>query len=467
MGTANPSADALWALQTFGHAELPDLRLNGRLVELAACWAAKPGSSIPQACGSWARTKAAYRFLENPRVSWKVLALAAARATARQCAGRPAILVLQDTTTISLPGLKACVGLGPIGEADGVQGLFLHHAVALQTNGQPIGLLHSEIWARDPACHGQAAQRKARPFEEKESARWVRGIRGARARVAEQWPAAARPRLIHVMDREGDIHEVMAEVQAGGDGAVIRCAHNRSVQAPERYAHEAVRAAPLLGRVKLEVPRQRGQPKREAQVEIRARPVTLDPDPEKYPQRRPLNLMLIEVWEPVPPPGVEPLHWYLWTTEAVTSLADALSVMAFYALRWRIEDIHLVLKEGCRAEKLQLETAERLANALLLYDTIAIRMVALREAARQSPEAPCTVVLQESEWRTLWTRQHGKAPRPEEAPPSVREAVVWIGRLGGHLGRQRDGLPGVRTLWRGWRDLMLLARFYEQLYSDP
>jgi hypothetical protein len=35
--------------------------------------------------------------------------------------------------------------------------------------------------------------------------------------------------------------------------------------------------------------------------------------------------------------------------------------------------------------------------------------------------------------------------------------VPWIGRLGGHLNRKRDGMPGVRTLWRGFHDLALLA----------
>jgi len=33
------------------------------------------------------------------------------------------------------------------------------------------------------------------------------------------------------------------------------------------------------------------------------------------------------------------------------------------------------------------------------------------------------------------------------------QAVLWIGRLGGHLNRKKDGMPGVRTLWRGLRDL--------------
>jgi hypothetical protein len=268
------------------------------------------------------------------------------------------------------------------------------------------------------------------------------------------------------MDREGDIHEVMAEVRAGGDGAVIRCAHNRNVNEPEAHAHEAVRAGPLLGRAKVQVPRKAGAPKREAEVEVRARRVTVIPNPEKHPERQPLSLTLVEVWEGAPPPETEPLHWYLWTTEKVETLEEALAVIGFYGLRWRIEDVHLVLKEGCRVEKLQLEAAERLATALVLYMTIAIRVVALRDAARQRPEASCTVVLQESEWRTLWTRHHRRPAKPEQQPPTLREAALWIGRLGGHQGRKGDGMPGVRVLWRGWRDLMMLTELYVALRAD-
>jgi hypothetical protein len=44
--------------------------------------------------------------------------------------------------------------------------------------------------------------------------------------------------------------------------------------------------------------------------------------------------------------------------------------------------------------------------------------------------------------------------------PTVKQAILWIGRLGGHLNRKRDGMPGVRTLWRGWRDLTLLVTGY-------
>ena len=33
------------------------------------------------------------------------------------------------------------------------------------------------------------------------------------------------------------------------------------------------------------------------------------------------------------------------------------------------------------------------------------------------------------------------------------EAVRLVGKLGGHLGRKRDGPPGTQTLWRGLQRL--------------
>jgi hypothetical protein len=59
-----------WAAQEFEEIDLGDERLNKRTVLLAKCLAANPLASIPQACGSWARTQAAYRYLAQDEVRW-------------------------------------------------------------------------------------------------------------------------------------------------------------------------------------------------------------------------------------------------------------------------------------------------------------------------------------------------------------------------------------------------------------
>ena len=131
-----------------------------------------------------------------------------------------------------------------------------------------------------------------------------------------------------------------------------------------------------------------------------------------------------------------------------------------YALRWRAEDFHLIWKQGCRVEQLQLETRPRLEKALVLYAGVAVRLLRLRDLARRAPTAPCTEVLSEEEWQALYAHATGEAATSATAVPTIEQATRWIGRLGGHLGRKRDGMPGVRTLWRGWRDLALLVAGY-------
>ena len=56
------------------------------------------------------------------------------------------------------------------------------------------------------------------------------------------------------------------------------------------------------------------------------------------------------------------------------------------------------------------------------------------------------------EWQLLHRALEPNEPLPTE-PPSLREAVRQIARLGGFLARRGDGEPGVKTIWRGLRRL--------------
>ena len=113
-----------------------------------------------------------------------------------------------------------------------------------------------------------------------------------------------------------------------------------------------------------------------------------------------------------------------------------------------------MLKSGCKVEDLRLETWDRMEKAVRVDVAVAARIVLLRDLARETPEAPALEVLSEDEVEVLVCR-FGKGMKPSEL--TIGQAVLWIGRLGGHLNRKRDGMPGVRTLWRGLHDLTLLA----------
>ena len=61
----------------------------------------------------------------------------------------------------------------------------------------------------------------------------------------------------------------------------------------------------------------------------------------------------MEVWELDPPDGAERVHWRLWTLEPTATAAEALEVARKYTCRWPIEEVHPVLKSGCKVEDLR------------------------------------------------------------------------------------------------------------------
>ena len=111
-------------------------------------------------------------------------------------------------------------------------------------------------------------------------------------------------------------------------------------------------------------------------------------------------------------------------------------------------------------EKTQLKTAERIEIQLALCCAVAVRLVRLTYLARTEPTRSCTAVLSQDEWKVLWAYVRQEPIARAHSPPTIHEAVKMIGRLGGHLGRKCDGMPGVRSLWRGWRDLQVLVEGY-------
>ena len=114
-----------------------------------------------------------------------------------------------------------------------------------------------------------------------------------------------------------------------------------------------------------------------------------------------------------------------------------------YSTRWVIQEDHKAIKTGLGAERLQLESAERLLAAMAIMRVVALRLIELRERLRKPPDAeaaPSGLGLLEPE---VLRQKSGRPPR------TVREVALAIGRLGGHRNRRGDGLPGWQTLWDG------------------
>jgi hypothetical protein len=89
--------------------------------------------------------------------------------------------------------------------------------------------------------------------------------------------------------------------------------------------------------------------------------------------------------------------------------------------------------------------------ATAIKSVAALRLLDLREHARQAPEAPAAQAgLNEVELEVL-------AAKTNRQLETVRDVVLALGKLGGHLNRKSDGMPGWITLWRGWLQLQPLV----------
>jgi len=150
--------------------------------------------------------------------------------------------------------------------------------------------------------------------------------------------------------------------------------------------------------------------------------------------------------------GEKAVHWLLLTALPVESTAQSQQITTWYSYRWLVERFHYVLKSGCKLEESQLRQEVRLERLLAVYTLVAWRLLWLTYQARVTPDAPCTVALQQAEWQAiyLFTQRQRRLPTK---PLSLRQAVRWIGQLGGFLGRTGDGEPGIKVLWRGWTRL--------------
>ena len=432
-----------------------DPRLRHRAVALLEGIYRSPGEAFASVFRLRKDVKAAYRFCENPAVSFATLLTPTFLALGRALRelGDQTILCLHDTTELELSRLEM-EGLGEVGNP-GCQGLLLHSGLAVSTSGLPLGLLAASTWVRDPAEHGKRDARHNRPFDEKESARWWWAIE-----FSERMVASLR-RLLHVADREADIFDVMARCAAASYRFLFRAAQDRLLA---DAVHRQLWACAESWRVRLvkEVeipmrPARAGRPARKARTALLAiRFGAVDIEQYRKPGMLPVWAVLAR--EENPPDGEEPIEWLLLTNDPINTAEEALLRVQWYRLRWRIEDYHKCFKSVCEAESRQFEEREHFEIFLAMCLLVSCRLLYLRDLAREAPDTPALAILTEEEQEVLVaeSRKNGKRV-PPGGKLTVRDAVRLLAMLGGFLGRKNDGEPGFQTLAHGYLKFWLIV----------
>lgn len=132
----------------------------------------------------------------------------------------------------------------------------------------------------------------------------------------------------------------------------------------------------------------------------------------------------------------------------VADLPAAVEKLGWYALRWKVEVFHKVMKSGCRAEATRLETAERLTKFLALIAVVSWRIFFLTMSARTRPDAAPGTVLTTAEIAAL-DRINASRANPRCQMPTLAAYLLQIAMLGGYLARKHDPPPGNMVVWRG------------------
>jgi hypothetical protein len=447
---------AAWLDEELAGCTFADVRLEKRFKILVERLAEGIGESIPMACQDWASTKAAYRFFANERVSEAEILAGHFQATRDRFRATPGpVLVLHDTTELSFQREKyhaigvtsRTYGKGADGRSrlHTVCGLLLHSSLVVTPEGLPLGIAAAKAWTRKKFKGCNALKKKINPtrvpIEEKESVRWLENLRQSTALLNEP------QRCVHIGDRESDIYELFCEAPRIGTHFLVRTCVDRLAGDGTHTIADEMSEVQVKGVHRIEVRDAKGAPS-EAVLEIRYRRIRVRPPIGKQRRYPALTLYVIHAHERGAPKGRERIEWKLITDLPVTSRAEAIEKLTWYAARWKIETFHKILKSGCKAEDSKLRTAERLLRLIAVFCVLSWRIFWMTMINRSASNAPAAAVFTAVERRLLdhlVPDRHPEHGRRKSLPAYLTK----VARLGGYLARASDPPPGNIVMWRG------------------
>jgi hypothetical protein len=375
------------------------------------------------------------RFLRCELVTPADMVEAAASHTRSLVAGRH-ILAIQDTTSLRDDGKKYSINLHPTIAVDADSGALL-------------GLVHSEILTRDGSA-GKVHCNK-RPFEEKESRRWLDAIR-----ASATLRTAGACMVTVVGDCEADMYEDFAlrppEVEV-----VFRVHHDRKLTDGSSLLSKPP-GWQELGRETIDLPAAPGRRARQVVLALRAGLVTLKrpwrPSAAQTAKLPPsVTLTLVEAREVDPPRGADPIMWHLLTSHSATTLAEARRITGFYRQRWTIEQLFRTMKtKGFDIEGSRVADGgpfENLATATLIAAIEVLSLVRDRDGTAGRPMTDVFAADEQPIIEAIGARQEGKTARQKNphAHGSLAFAAWVCARLGGWTGYY--GKPGPVVMLKG------------------
>ena len=454
----NKNEDTKWIDQELAGCKFKDERLGKRFKSLLGQMSSNIGGTIPFACQDWANTKAAYRFFSNDRVNEKEILRGHFQSTRDRFAEAAGpILILQDTTEFSYkreqPHLIGATHQLPqqvkanIGKVKGhtMCGILMHSSIAVTTNGLPLGLAAIKFWTRKKFKGTNALKKHINPtrmpIEKKESYRWLENLKQSTELLNEP------SRCVHIGDRESDIYELFCIAKEIGTHFLVRTCVDRLAGDGEHTISDEMDAVPVKGLHRIKVQDKKGNIS-EAILKIKYRRVHVLPPIGKQKQYPDLWLTVIHAEEKTKPKNRERIVWKLMTDLSITSRKEAIEKLDWYAMRWKIETFHKILKSGCKAEDSKLRTAGRLANLISVFCILSWRIFWMTMINRCYPGSSAKLALTTLEINLLDHLVINNKDKSSKIK-KLSHYLTKIAKLGGYLARASDPPPGNIVMWRG------------------
>lgn len=431
-----------WAIKNFGNALLFNKKKVNRLVKIGDRLAQAKGTSLARLFDNWYDTKATYNLLRQSIMTPDSIQnphRAIALQNIEKWSGD--VLAIEDSSEFEWNHKEPIEGLGPIGSGrNGDQGFILHSTLAIGVTNkgklEVLGLPFQQYYVRPPVRETRKKRERIDDTEIIETDLW--------RNVIKKRALPVNSKIIRVCDRAADIYENFVEAKEYGISHIFRLKHDRVVLPEYIKIKSFMSEQESMGQTQIEKRIKDGTKSETIKLNISWKTVTI-----RAPERQGYSVgalpafeeTVVRVWGESQ--NGEKIEWFLYTDIEVSSIADAVKVVQYYALRWTIEIYHKILKTGLRAENLQLETAHALFAAISIMSIVGLRILDLRERLRMHPEAPA----KESGLDELELRVLGKYLKRDLK--TVKCVALAIGRLGGHQNRKSDGMPGVLSLWWG------------------
>lgn len=469
--------DSQWVMDELQHVALFDKRLELRFQKLLDCLSKASTASIPAACNDRAEMVAAYRFFDNQKVTFESVIEPHIESTYRRIKSQKVTLLIQDTTELDLTRPHSQVhGAGPLQNGKRC-GALLHLLHAFTTDGTPLGTVSAEAWSRElktdkPVKRGSSEKRiqiKNRPFEEKETYRWLTTAQHC-TEIKSHLP---KTQLVMLADRESDITQVidMCKSQNAFDWVIRsdgdRILNKEKKSNPSIPIREVLRKTPPLFTRDIDIrareswgsatlkhhPSRADRRDRVVSVSVHSGEVTLN-DPRAG-KRDGVSVRAVLVREIKPTQNDEPIEWLLLTSLPISTRDEVELVIEYYLLRWMIELFFKVLKSGCKIESRRFEHMDRFLPALALYMIVAWRSLYVCRMSRVHSEKRCDQLYTEAEWKSVW-QVVKREPLPKKTP-KLLEMTQLVAQLGGYVNRKNAGPPGPQSVWLGLQAMYLIA----------